>query len=476
MEARLTCDVLLEGPKPFGDVRLSLRTKKAQSWWSLPSTAVGYTSLDDSIKMCNNKVEQMGFGTYVAYDCNKEMVCVVQHPFEHVRPHLEDGRFPFPIVKYHAQTDFPCDTGPLTSTDQRRLLDAIFANRYTLFAPNVVALIASGTRIVGGVSRPEPCIRAVVWAKGFVPLGGWLLPRTVGLDDDLDFHSDIPVDVVEGMPITVQSAYSGIEIQVYPDRDLDPDETKGECATFTGVVRRLGDDRSQHGRRYGVTVGHVFRKALLDGGPNPSVTTGGIATLPELIGTLDSAAIRGGVVPNILDAALIALEDGGDGEYTCLSPSTLTGWKRKGFGSELPRLRACSDRVVLQQPLVPPGTLVYKYGAATRFTKGTMFAQGYAVSFYHNVAIERNSDGDPVKVATFQLHPKDCLFIYPKSSAFSDKGDSGALVFTVDFTTNDATAVGMLFAGNPRVSLAFHIHDVEDALGVRFVFCEEPDC
>jgi hypothetical protein len=221
--------------------------------------------------------------------------------------------------------------------------------------------------------------------------------------------------------------------------------------TFAAVATKAGS-----AARYGVTAAHVFHRAFQQGVRVYKLDTTLDDPKFELVGKLDNS--------RNIDAALIDLA-GDTNAYTQLCDTARAQWRRQGFGFVPPRLLKCSDCIGSQ-------SAVYKYGRKSGFTKGIAGAVGFPVIY------DNNAVGD---VFAFRLSTSSCMFINPDtqstryslSTRFSQPGDSGALVFTLDPATNDAIVVGMHIGGSLRggqVSIALHIHDVEDALGVRFVF------
>ena len=99
--------------------------------------------------------------------------------------------------------------------------------------------------------------------------------------------------------------------------------------------------------------------------------------------------------------------------------------------------------------------LVMKTGRTTGHTRGKIFDVAADV----NVPYE-DKDGNAF-MATFG----DQILIVGTSGSFSTNGDSGSLI--VDQTSKRAT--GLLFAGSTSHTIANHIEDVLNALGVTLV-------
>jgi hypothetical protein len=164
----------------------------------------------------------------------------------------------------------------------------------------------------------------------------------------------------------------------------------------------------------------IYQPGLQDRG---DPVTDAIATLARFI-ALDTEGM------NTVDCALAALNAPG-----MVRPTVLP---------KIGRLRS-------KEPIdAAEGMRVEKIGRGTGYTTGTIIDVAYT---------------GPIQFAHGILKFKDQVLIHGDDGAFSDGGDSGALV--VDRASGRAT--GLLFGGVPEYTMANHIGDVLSALNVKLV-------
>jgi hypothetical protein len=162
--------------------------------------------------------------------------------------------------------------------------------------------------------------------------------------------------------------------------------------------------------------GPIYQPGLLDGG---DLATDRIASLRRFVALSTTD-------PNTVDCALAELEEGQE-----VSPAILFIGPPKGTAP------AAIDMVV------------HKFGRTTGYRVGTITSVDTDLSVDYGL-------GD----VTFH---DQILVRGREGQAFSDAGDSGALVVE----RASGNAVGLLFAGSPSHSAASHIDDVLTALDIR---------
>lgn len=97
------------------------------------------------------------------------------------------------------------------------------------------------------------------------------------------------------------------------------------------------------------------------------------------------------------------------------------------------------------------GTTVFKHGLGSGLTDGIVCLSG----------VSQTQDAE-----SGHIYVSEALFVANKTFAqFSEKGDSGALVFT-----ESGNVVGMVTSANADYSVVVFAEDIESALDVELVF------
>jgi len=165
----------------------------------------------------------------------------------------------------------------------------------------------------------------------------------------------------------------------------------------------------------------IYQPGLLDHG---DPTTDAIARLSRFVPLSTSE-------PNRVDCAIAALIDSQVVRARCL---------------------AKVGKLASTQPIdAVEGAKVEKVGRGTGYTVGTVFDLDASLVLEYSAG---------------ELHFTDQILIRGEAGTFSDYGDSGAIV--VDSDSRRAT--GLLIGGSGEYSVANHIDDVLEALGVTLVF------
>jgi hypothetical protein len=290
---------------------------------------------------------------------------------------------------------------------------------------NVVG-VGIGRKIKGGRLTKTRCLRIYVEHK--IPLAALpdelLLPESVGgvVTDVIEtgrFRAFLPV-ASQGQN-RLRPAMPGCSIGFqFVDAlgGLINAGTLGALVEANGVQYILSNNHVLANENALPIGSPIYQPGLPDGG---NVATDRIATLARFV-PLSSAG------PNLVDCAIAQIDDGA-------VTSTI-----------LPKI----GRLTGPEPIdAADGMRVEKTGSKTGYTTGSVAD----VSFSTSVGFETG------------FNFEDQILIKRAGGAFSDAGDSGALV--VDVATGRAT--GLLIGGTPEFSLANHIGDVLGTLNVTLV-------
>lgn len=491
--------VSLRSKDHFGCCKQELVEQHGNTYWTSLESMEGFSDLPEPVRESCYVLERAGceIGNYVAFDCKNKKLCICQQSFAESDPYFDPGTFPFDVVQI-PHLDGPGDFPGVLSTEKEQEILAVMEKHYrVLMAPNVVLFHPSATMRVNGELIAEPCVRIVVWAKGYVPLGSWLLPELL---------DGIPIDVVEGPPLRFSYNPASINAAkrsagpMYTGQRITMTSEKGRFdATFGGVVQ----DRST-GNKYGLTCGHflethppdtsIQRGAnMIVGQPRPPFVVPAPKS-PEELGSKSMPVIHDDVhnKDSKVDCGLFILADGiiRSTSTTTLDPSLLESFNAFGV-DKVPKLIGPPDvlrtaftsqagGIFVDGDMHGRGLLndavVYKQGAQTGLTKGRA-ARSCAQILYGWI------DHCPLEVSkSYYVCNCQGISITGDGDDFSKQGESGSLVITPDGASDGYLQVaGLLFASqvrstfarptgaSPYYSLACFFEDVEERLNVRLV-------
>lgn len=286
-----------------------------------------------------------------------------------------------------------------------------------------VTAVGIGEKVSEGMPTGELAVKLFVrikYTKGSIPVDHLLPTEIAGLPTDVEEVGEFaPLATSPNPRIQLMPAAPGCSIGF----EFPPERPLTMAGTFGALVRDRAGNLSL------LSNSHVLADSgrLPKGAPiyqvgladlEPGASKRQIATLSNF-SPFDDPTLR-------VDCALA----------TPISPSAVTGdilGIGKPQGSADPRL----------------DMIVHKFGRTTGYTAGRI------VSVATDAAIDYEGVGPRTFVDQIMIQGLD-------GSTFSASGDSGALV--LERQTN--VAIGLLFAGSPSHTLANHLQDVLDALGV----------
>jgi hypothetical protein len=387
---------------------------------------------------------------------------------------IGESHFPGTRIVHVTPRTVPYETaGEVAPADVEITLSVIHRNIRQLAVPYVLSIFVSGVLSVGGESLAIPCIRVVVRSKGFIPWGSSLLPSEV---------EGVPVDVIEGplflpqgyeannaeRPSDAGEVFSGTHIKVLNGKKT----VKGGRGTFGAVVR----DRTS-GERRGLTCAHVLDPPPLTGASRINFKTLKVVREDQSVtigisieGWKDGYELE--TDPNFrfsVDCGTFSLDEASFRVSSQLNVEGLREVWKECLPFPVPTLqRFTGNRFSLID------CPVFKHGATSGITIGKVATLGIVVQNHSLSCPPRNLKLDGGYSRVFTAKCFESLFIEsenPTEELFSERGDSGSLVFL-----QNGTIVGMIFAGSneqaspPFYSAASHIKDVEAVLHADLVF------
>jgi hypothetical protein len=434
--------------RAFGPGQLKLRVEDQCTFWpSVVCDLKGFDQLGQVVRESVIKYGEKAVGTYVGCDVRTGDVAIYSHhPYDELGPFLNDDLLPIHLTSAQAPTSD--NTVVMTADDHETLLEAIHHNIDDLLAPNTIAIYPSACVFVKGVPHAEPCICVVVWAKGIVSIGSWVLPTVV---------DGIRVDVIEGLPFLRQVEYDPLSAEgacdisgsLFPGSGLVSTASRGltSIGTFASILER-------NGLPFGLTAGHVL------GAEESHVYTQfdydrRVKTVVGVVAECRKGTRQIGRVPAFVDCGWFKLKDEAN-IATCLNPSLAESWRTLTGETSLPTLSSGKGRTLL--PSCSRGAsasaIVYKHGRTSGLTDGIVQHSGVC----------QLSDGY-FSHRGMKVHVSEALFVNKRSfDRFSEGGDSGALVFK-----RSGQIVGMAFAGNESFTVASFIEDIEAVFGGQLV-------